>query len=131
MTVSSLGHERPMSVREVIEVHPAIAVPAYVAAQMVRQRMSESALYDVDDDTNVSEREADDVFPPRDCESDLDSGDEGGKFLVTLAAFVSAFLGVGVLAACAYSHEWAPVVMAVPLFALAGGLLYASQKRDN
>ena len=37
----------------------------------------------------------------------------------------------GDLAACAYSHEWVPVVMAVPLFALAGGLLYASQKRDN
>lgn len=34
----------------------------------------------------------------------------------------------GDLAACAYSHEWVSVVMAIPLFALAGGLLYASQK---
>lgn len=113
-------------------MNPAIAVPAYVAAQMaLRQRERESALYDVDDDTSAFEREADDVFPPRDCESDLDSGDDGGKFLVTLAAFVSAFLGVGVLAACAYSHEWVPVVMAVPLFVAAVGLFCASRKKGD
>lgn len=113
-------------------MNPAIAVPAYVAAQMVlRQRERESALYDVDDDTSASEREADDVSSPHVRESDRDTVDDGDNFLVTLAAFVAAFLGVGIIVACVCTREWAPAVMAVPLFALAGGLIYASQKRNN
>ena len=113
-------------------MNPAIAVPAYVAAQMaLRQRERESALYDVDDDTNVSEREVDAVSSPHTRESGRDAVDEGDNFLVTLAAFVAACLGVGVIVACVCTREWAPVVMAVPLFAAAVGLFCASRKKGD
>lgn len=113
-------------------MHPAIAVPAYVAAQMVRrQRERESALYDVDDDTNVSEREVGVGSSPRDRESGCDAGDDGDNFLVTLAAFVAAFLGVGIIVACVCTREWAASVMAVPLFGAAVGLFYASRKKGD
>lgn len=113
-------------------MNPAIAVPAYVAAQMaLRQRERESALYDVDDDDSVSECEVDAVSSPRVHEAGCDAGDKGDNFLVTLAAFVAAFLGVGVLAICAYSREWAPCIMAVPLFVASACLFGASRKKGS
>lgn len=65
------------------------------------------------------------------CGGDLLAVVDGVSCAERDAAAGSGFLGAGVLTACAYSHEWVPVVMVVPLFTLAGGLLYASQKRGN
>lgn len=69
------------------------------------------------------------LFNP--CGCDLLTVVDGVSCAERDAAAGSGFLGAGVLTACAYSHEWVPVVMVAPLFTLAGGLLYASQKRGN